>query len=296
MSAQLLKGKEVSKALLKDLQERAKTVTETRGSPPHLAILSIGGDASSQMFLQRELNMCQSAGIECTVEALPENISEQEVIRILNKLGQDINIDGIIIDLPIPKRLDQRRIFDAINPEKDVEGVTTANFGRLFREKSFRHLKQTDILLPCTAIATIQLLLETGVDPQGKNAVVVGRSNIVGKPTAHLLSCLDATVTMCHSLTQDLASHVRLADILVSATGKPRSIKGEWIKPGAIVLDAGIYTKGNTICGDVDFEEAAKVAGYITPVPGGIGPLTVTFLLYNTVISAEQRTRRILNP
>jgi methylenetetrahydrofolate dehydrogenase (NADP+)/methenyltetrahydrofolate cyclohydrolase len=296
VSAQLLKGKKVSKVLLQELQERAKKITESRGSSPHLAILSIGGDASSQIFLQKELDMCQSAGIECTVEALPESISENEVIRILNKLGQDIHIDGIIIDLPIPEKLDQRRIFDAIHPDKDVEGVTTANFGRLFREKSFRKLKQTDILIPCTAIATVQLLLESGIDPQGKNAVVIGRSNIVGKPTAHLLSCLDATVTLCHSKTKDIASHVRRADIVVSATGKPRSIKGEWIKPGAVVLDAGIHSEGNTICGDVDFEAAEKVAGFITPVPGGIGPLTVTFLLYNTVISAEQRTRRILNP
>ncbi len=294
MSAKTLKGTRVSRSLLDDLKERTAKVTEDRGSPPHLAILSIGEDTSSRIFLKRKLDMCRNTGIECTLEALPETISDSEVLRILGKLGKDINLDGIIIDLPIPKHLDSRRITDAIAPDKDVEGVSTGNFGRLFWEKSFSKIKQSDILIPCTASAAIQLLLETGVDPRGKTAVVVGRSNIVGKPTAHLLSCLDATVTLCHSHTADLKSHVRAADIVVSAVGKPRYIRKSWVKPGAIVLDVGVYSKDGTICGDVDYEEVREVAGYITPVPGGIGPLTVTFLLYNTVISAENRTRRIL--
>ncbi|MFH2204289.1 MAG: bifunctional 5,10-methylenetetrahydrofolate dehydrogenase/5,10-methenyltetrahydrofolate cyclohydrolase [Elusimicrobiota bacterium] len=294
MSAVLLKGKKVAQNLLKDLQERSSLVLEKRGSPPHLAILSIGGDPSSQIYLKHKLNACKNAGVECTVEALPQSIKEKDVLRILGKLDQDLNIDGIIVELPMPEHLDARRIIEAIPQEKDVEGVTSANFGKLFREKSFQQLKRADTLIPCTAIATIQLLLETGVDPRGLAAVIIGRSNIVGKPTAHLLSCLDATVTLCHSQTKDLPGLVRRADIVVSAVGKPRFIHGDWLKPGAIVLDAGVYSKGNEICGDVDFESARQVAGFITPVPGGIGPLTVTFLLYNTVISAEQRTRQIL--
>lgn len=295
MSAKILKGTKVSRALREELKGRAAKVTENRGSPPHLAILSIGGDASSKIFLKRKLEMCRVTGIACTVEALPETIKDSEVLRILAKLGKEVNIDGIIIDLPIPGRLDARRIADAIAHDKDVEGVSTVNFGHLFWEKSFSVIRKSNILIPCTAIATIQLLLESGVDPRGKTAVVVGRSNIVGKPTAHLLSCLDATVTLCHSHTTDLKSHVRAADIVVSAVGKPRYIKKSWIKPGAVVLDVGVYSEAKTLCGDVDFENVRKVAGYITPVPGGIGPLTVAFLLYNTVISAENRTRRILD-
>jgi methylenetetrahydrofolate dehydrogenase (NADP+)/methenyltetrahydrofolate cyclohydrolase len=294
MSAQLLKGKQVSRALLKDLHKRAANITNQRGNAPHLAILSIGGNASSKIFLKRKLDVCKDAGVECTLEALPETIGENEVLRIIARLSQDMAIDGIILDLPIPEQLNARRITDAIAADKDVEGVSTGNFGKLFWEKSFRSIKQTDILIPCTAIAAIQLLLETGIDPKGKNAVVVGRSNIVGKPIAHLLSCMDATVTVCHSKTQNLRAHVENADILVSAIGKARLIKGDWIKEGAIVLDAGINNEGTTVCGDVDFENAEKKAAFITPVPGGIGPLTVTFLLHNTILSAEERTRRVL--
>lgn len=294
MSAQLLKGKQVSRTLLKELRERAADVMNRRGDAPHLAILSIGGDPSSKIFLKRKLDMCKDAGVECTLEALPETIGENEVLRIISRLSQDMAIDGIILDLPIPEQLNARRIADAIVADKDVEGVSTGNFGKLFLEKSFRSIKQSSILIPCTAIAAIQLLIETGTDPEGKNAVIVGRSNIVGKPIAHLLSCMDATVTVCHSKTKNLRAHIKNADILVSAIGKARFIKGAWIKKGAIILDAGMNIEGTSVCGDVDFETAEKKAAFITPVPGGIGPLTVTFLLYNTILSAEERTRRVL--
>lgn len=294
MSAQLLKGKKVSERLRHELRARAHAVGESRGSPPHLAILSIGGDPSSEIYLKKKLEGCKETGIECTVEALPAGISEGEILRILHKLGLDPAIDGIIMDVPIPQPLDAQRLTAALPADKDVEGVSAANLGRFYSEKSFERLKDSNILIPCTAIAVIQLLLETGIEPRGKTALVVGRSNIVGRPTAHLLSCLDATVTLAHSRTAELARHVGSADILVAATGRPGLIAGAWIKPGAVVLDAGVNYAGKTMTGDVDFESAKLTAGYITPVPGGIGPLTVTFLLYNTVISAERRLRSLL--
>ncbi|MFH1725112.1 MAG: bifunctional 5,10-methylenetetrahydrofolate dehydrogenase/5,10-methenyltetrahydrofolate cyclohydrolase [Elusimicrobiota bacterium] len=288
----LLKGKPLSDRIRKDLRARAAAVAERRGSPPHLAILAIGGDPSSQIYLKKKLQACKEVGIECTVESLHDAISQAEVLRILHGLGQDATLDGIIIDLPIPESLDAGRLTDAIAADKDVEGVSTWNLGKLYSEKSYESLKASDALVPCTPNAIIHLLLETALDPRGKQAVVIGRSNIVGRPTAHLLSCLDATLTLCHSRTRDLEEHVRRADILVCAAGKPRFVRGEWIKSGAVVLDAGIHREGDTLCGDVDFDAAAERAAFITPVPGGIGPLTVTFLLFNTVVSAERRTKR----
>ncbi|MFC1679063.1 bifunctional 5,10-methylenetetrahydrofolate dehydrogenase/5,10-methenyltetrahydrofolate cyclohydrolase [Elusimicrobiota bacterium] len=295
MSARQIKGKPLSDRLRKELRARAAAVAEERGSPPHLAILAIGGEPSSQIYLKKKLQACKEVGIESTVESLPETISETSILRLLHKLSQDPTLDGIILDLPVPPHLDAGRLTEAISPERDVEGVTTANAGRLCSEKSYSALHGSSLLVPCTPNAIIHLLLETGVDPNGRDAVVVGRSNIVGKPTAHLLCALDATVTLCHSRTRDLKEHVRRADILVSAIGRPHAIKGSWIKRGAVVLDAGVSSSGKTIRGDVEFDKAAKRAAYITPVPGGVGPLTVTFLLYNTVVSAKRRTRRSLH-
>ena len=295
MAAKLLKGKKLSDRLRAELKARAEAVTESRGAPPGLAILSIGGDPASQIFLRNKLQACKEVGVEATVEALHAAISEAEVQRILAALAENPAVDGIILDLPLPEHLDARRLTEAIASDRDVEGVTTANYGRLYTVKSFAALRDSQALLPCTANAVIRLLLETGVDPRGLDAVVVGRSNIVGRPTAHLLSCLDATVTLCHARTRDLAAHLRRADILVSAAGKPRFIRGGALKPGAVVLDAGMNGEGAGLCGDVDFDSAVKVAGHLTPVPGGIGPLTVTCLLENTVLAAERRTRRQLH-
>lgn len=291
MSAALLKGGKVAERLRKELHERALRVAEARGSSPHLAILSIGGAPSAELYLKKKLEACKAAGIECTVEALPAGVAEPEVLRILHRLGQDPLLDGIILDLPVPQHLDALRLTEAIAQDKDVEGVSSANLGKFYAEKSFARLKESEALLPCTAIAIVSLLLETGVEPRGKDALVIGRSTIVGRPTAHLLSTLDATVTLAHSRTRDLARHARAADILVSAAGQAGLVRGDWIKPGAIVLDAGVHRQGRGVRGDCDFESVKEVAGFLTPVPGGVGPLTVTFLLYNTVISAERRSQ-----
>jgi len=203
-------------------------------------------------------------------------------------------VDGILVEQPLPPGFHPARVTEAICAEKDVEGVTTANYGRFCAAKTLADIRVCGAVIPCTADAILQLLLDTGLNVEGLQAAVVGRSNIVGRPTAHLLSCLNATVTLCHSKTRDLPHHLKRADIVVAAIGEARFIKGDWIKPGAIVLDAGIHRSGRDLCGDVEFETASRVASYITPVPGGVGPLTVTCLLDHVVLSAERRTRQSL--
>ncbi len=291
MSAKALRGKPLAEKLLASIRERAARITQLRGSPPRLAILAIGGDSSSQVYLRSKLQACKEAGVETTVEALHAAVPESDVLAILKDLASDATLDGIMLEVPLPKGLDARRIIDAICPDRDVEGVTTTNLGRLYSMKAFAELRSSGVLIPCTAGAAIRLLLETGMDPAGKSAVVVGRSRIVGRPAAHLLTCLDATVTLCHSKTRELASHLSRADIVLSATGVPGLIRGSHLKPGAVVLDAGIHVAGKTIEGDVEHEGAAKKASYLTPVPGGVGPLTVACLLDNVTLSAERRVK-----
>ncbi len=294
MTAKLLTGKSLSNEMVKDLRTRSAIVAEQRGNPPHLAVLGIGGDPSSQIYLRKKLQACKDVGIECTLESLPESISETETLRILRRLGDDPSLDGIILELPIPKHLDSRSLTEAIAPEKDVEGITRKNLGRLYAEKRYEAIEHSDALIPCTPHSIIRLLLETKRNIIGKRAVIVGRSNIVGKPTAFLLSSLDATVTLCHSKTIDLESEVRRADIVVAAAGVPDLICGDWIKKGAIIIDAGTTVVDRKIVGDVE-ASAIEHADWVTPVPGGVGPLTVTFLLYNTVLSAERRTKKALH-
>lgn len=293
MSAQPLKGKPLSDTLRKELRARVRALTEERGTAPQLAIVAVGGDPGSQVFLRKKLEACREVGIESTVESLPAGIAEAKVLRLIQKLGTDPEVDGIIIDLPIPDGLDPRTLAEAIPADKDVEGVTTHNAGRLYAQKSWAALRASSVLVPCTADAIVHLLLETKVDPAGRHAVVVGRSTIVGRPTAHLLSCLDATVTLCHSKTAGLEGYVASADILVCALGRTGALQGKWVKPGAVVIDAGVNTSDGQLVGDIDAGAAARAA-WLTPVPGGVGPLTVTFLLYNTILAAERRTKLTL--
>lgn len=294
MSAQLLKGKPLSDALRRELGARARKLTEDRGTPPRLAIIAMGGDPGSQVYLRKKLEACKEVGVESTLESLPSTITEAKVWRLITKLGADPDIDGIIVDRPVPDPLDAARLVEAIPAEKDVEGVTAQNLGRLYAQKSWEGIKKAEVLVPCTANAIVHLLLEAKVPPAGRHAVVVGRSTIVGRPTAHLLSALDATVTLAHSKTKDLARYVGDADFLVCALGKAGAVKGAWVKPGAVVADAGINSEGGRLVGDLEAGPAAERAAWLTPVPGGVGPLTVTFLLYNTVLAAERRTKKTL--
>lgn len=294
MSAKPLRGGPLADSLRRDLRARALALTEERGTPPMLAIVAVGGDAVSQVYLRKKLEACREVGVEVTVESLPAGTSEAKVARLITSLGQNIDIDGIILELPLPPPLDATLLAEAIPADKDVEGVTAQNMGRLYAQKSWEAIKKAAVLAPCTAYAIVHLLLETKIKIEGSHAVVLGRSSIVGRPTAHLLSCLNATVTLCHSRTLDLKRHVSMADILVCALGKPKGVDGSWVKPDAVVIDAGVNSAEGHLVGDIDAEAAGKRAGWLTPVPGGVGPLTVTFLLYNTVLAAERWTKKTL--
>ncbi|HVE14743.1 MAG TPA: bifunctional 5,10-methylenetetrahydrofolate dehydrogenase/5,10-methenyltetrahydrofolate cyclohydrolase [Elusimicrobiota bacterium] len=297
MKGHLLRGKDPADALRKAARERAARLTDSRGTPPRLAVLAIGGDEAAQVYLRSKLSACRETGIESTVESLPKDATPDEALRVLAGLSHDAEVDGILIDLPLPPHLDARVLTDAIAPEKDAEGVTPVSLGRLYREKSMDGIERSALLVPCTARAVVHLACEglaaAGLgSPSGLEAVVLGRSNIVGRPAAHLLSCLDATVTLAHSRTKDLPQVLRRADIVVAAAGSPGLVRGDWIKEGAVVVDAGITRQGHLIRGDVEFEAAAARAGAITPVPGGVGPLTVAYLLQNVVLAAERAAER----
>ncbi|MBI3297985.1 MAG: bifunctional 5,10-methylenetetrahydrofolate dehydrogenase/5,10-methenyltetrahydrofolate cyclohydrolase [Elusimicrobia bacterium] len=294
MKAKPLSGLPLAEKLRREIKLRAQALAEKRGVPPMLAIVAVGGDAGAQVFLRKKLEACREAGFETTVESLPAGTSEAKVARLIAALGQNADVDGIVLDLPVPEPLDAGRIVEHIPAEKDVEGVTPQNAGRFYAQKSWDEIKKAAVLAPCTAYAIAHLVRETKIDPAGRRAVVLGRSSIVGRPTAHLLSCLDATVTLCHSRSQDLKDLVSSADILVCAMGRPGLVKGSWVKAGAVVVDAGVNAIDGRIVGDIDAEGAAKRAAWLTPVVGGVGPLTVTFLLYNTVLAAERRTKKTL--
>ncbi|MFA6029730.1 MAG: bifunctional 5,10-methylenetetrahydrofolate dehydrogenase/5,10-methenyltetrahydrofolate cyclohydrolase [Elusimicrobiota bacterium] len=291
MSAKLLMGKDVSERLRVGLRARAAAVTEERGTAPRLAVVVVGGDEASQVYLRSKLQACKDSGIEAGVEAIPENVHEGQLLAILRHLGADPEVDGILLEQPLPKGLDLQRVVESIAPDKDVEGITPANLGRFYTAKTLAELRASGALAPCTAESVLQLVLSAVEKPAGLDAVVLGRSAIVGRPAAHLLSCADATVTLCHSRTRDVAAHVRRADIVVAAVGKRAFVQGGWIKPGAIVIDAGTHGSGKDVSGDVDFAAASENAAFITPVPGGVGPLTVTCLLENVVRSAERRAK-----
>lgn len=293
-AAKPLDGRVLAKALLDALPARVAALADQRGEAPRLAILAIGADSPSEAYLKSKLQSCRAAGIETSVHSLPRATTESEALLVLDDLAKNAQVDGIIVEVPLPDQLDVRRLLARIPPEKDVEGVTERNFGRLFSARRIHDLETGGVFVPCTAAAVLRLIETTGMDPKGKEAVVIGRSNVVGKPVAHLLTCLDATVTLCHTKTKDLAAHIRRADILVCAAGKPGLVKGGMLKRGCVVLDAGTTYEGSVVRGDVDPMSAARVAGWLTPVPGGIGPVTTAALLANTVLAAERRTRKRL--
>ena len=289
-TARILDGRALSKQLLERLPARVASLTDQRGEAPLLAIVAIGADSPSEAYLKSKLQACRSIGLETSVHSLPRGTTEAEAFQVLDDLADNLQVDGVLIEMPVPEPLDARRLIDRIPPDKDVEGVTERNFGRLFAARSMAELDKAGVFLPCTAAAIVALLQDSGVEPRGKHAVVLGRSNIVGKPAAHLLSCLDATVTLCHSKTPDLAEHLRRADIVVCAVGRPGVVTGDMLKRGALVIDAGTSYAGGVARGDADFESVRKTAAAVSPVPGGVGPVTTACLLSNAVLAAERRT------
>jgi methylenetetrahydrofolate dehydrogenase (NADP+)/methenyltetrahydrofolate cyclohydrolase len=277
--AQIIDGRARAKELRKSLKERVRVFTERTGHAPGLGVLLVGEDPASAVYVRNKERACEKTGIRSFHHQLPVDISQQQMEECIDKLNADPQVHGILLQLPLPAQLDAEPLLERMLPEKDVDGFHPVNAGRLsVGQPTF---------VPCTALGCVDLLRWSGVTLEGAHAVVVGRSNIVGKPIAQLLLAEGATVTICHSKTRDLAEQVGRAEVLVAAVGRPEMIRGDWIRPGAAVIDVGINRlEDGSIVGDVEFEAAAARAGYITPVPGGVGPMTVAKLMENTLEGA----------
>jgi len=278
--AQLMDGKALSQIVWEETRAAAEAFESEKSRKPVLAVLLVGEDPASKIYVRNKARACKACGIESRVMRLPEDTDEETLLGIIRDLNADPSVDGVMTQLPLPKGLDEGRILAEIDPDKDVDGLHTVNLGRLAAgETGF---------VPCTPQGVMRLLSHYGVDCTGKHAVVVGRSNIVGKPMALLLLAANATVTVCHSRTKDLESYVRDADILVAAIGRPEFIRGEWLKPGCVVIDVGINRTDDGLKGDVDAQGAEEKASLRTPVPGGVGPMTVAMLMHNTMEAARR--------
>jgi methylenetetrahydrofolate dehydrogenase (NADP+)/methenyltetrahydrofolate cyclohydrolase len=282
MTATLLDGNALGQKLRTGFKQRAEELA-TLGTRPGLAVILVGDDPASQVYVRNKVNACAQAGFHSEKHTYPADVSPQTVLDTIVALNADPNIHGILVQLPLPKHFDAEAVLDAIAPEKDVDGFRAENVGAL--------VQGHPCFIPCTPYGAMKFFEDAGISLKGKEAVVVGRSNIVGKPMALLLMHAGATVTVCHSQTRDLKAHCQRAEILVAAVGKPKMITGDMIRPGAVVIDVGINRlPDGKLCGDVDFESAKEVAAFITPVPGGVGPMTITMLLANTLESAERAT------
>lgn len=276
--AKLLMGKEVSARIKGELKLQVEEL-RAKGINPGLAVIIVGDDPASRVYVNNKKKACEEIGIYSEEYALPAETKQEELIKLIEKLNNDTKISGILVQLPLPKGIDEEAVINAINPKKDVDAFHPVNVGKIM-------VGNYDFV-PCTPAGVMELILESGIDPAGKECVIVGRSNIVGKPQAMLLLHNNATVTICHSKTKDLKEKTRNADILVVAVGRPNFITGDMIKPGAVVIDVGINRLENKkLVGDVDFESAEPVADAITPVPGGVGPMTIAMLMKNTVKAA----------
>ena len=271
---QILDGKNFAAEYRLKLAEKVKKLKEESGVVPGLAVVIIGEDPASQIYVRNKMKACEAAGIKSFNVVLPETVSQSEAEREVKNLAENSEVDGIIVQLPLPKRFDEKRILSLIPVEKDVDGLSGENLGRL--------LKGEDSLISCTPYGIIELLKGYGVTFSGKNAVVIGRSNMVGKPIAALLLRENATVTVCHSKTENIKNYTKNADILVAAIGKAKFVTADMVKKGAVVVDVGINRIDGKIYGDVDYENVKDLCSFITPVPGGVGPMTVTMLLQNT--------------
>lgn len=279
MSAQIIDGKAVSASLRQAIKAETAQLSAS-GTTPGLAVILVGDDPASHVYVNNKKKGCAEVGFYSEVYELPASTTQQELLALVEKLNKQENIHGILVQSPLPKHLDEEAVVLAIDPNKDVDAFHPVNVG---------HIMIGDYrFLPCTPAGIMELLKAVDIDPKGKECVVIGRSNIVGKPMAMLLLHAHGTVTICHSRTKDLAEVTRRADILVSAVGKAGFVTADMVKPGAVVIDVGMNRNAqNKLCGDVDFEAVKEVAGYITPVPGGVGPMTITMLLRNTLTAAK---------
>ncbi len=281
MPAQLIDGKAIGAVVRAEIKNRAEAFIARTGITPCLVTVLVGEDPASRVYVRNKGKACTEAGMLSRQIDLPSSHPENELLALVAELNADPTVHGILVQLPLPGQIDESRVIEAIAPEKDVDGFHPVNAGRL--------LSGGSCFVPCTPLGIMKMLDHESVDLKGKHAVVVGRSNIVGKPVALLLLGRHATVTICHSRTRDLPAVVRSADVVVAAVGKPEMIRGDWLAPGAVVIDVGINRlPDGRLVGDVAFEEAKDAAGKITPVPGGVGPMTITMLLHNTLEAATR--------
>lgn len=285
----IIDGKAVAARLREQIAARVQSMFNETGSRPGLAAVLVGNNPASETYVRMKRKACAEAGIESFGHELPADVSQHDLEALISDLNADPRVHGILVQLPLPSPLDEEAVLNRISIEKDVDGFHPINIGRLAMKG------REPLFMPCTPHGCMVLLEEAGVKFSGANAVVLGRSNIVGLPAAMMLLKRNATVTIVHSRTQDLAGHCRQADILIAAVGQPEIVRGDWIKPGAVVIDVGVNRvddssskTGYRLVGDVNFEEAREVAGAITPVPGGVGPMTIAMLLQNTLRSAER--------
>jgi methylenetetrahydrofolate dehydrogenase (NADP+) / methenyltetrahydrofolate cyclohydrolase len=282
MTARLLDGKAIAQALRDNIKTQVAALAAAGRRAPGLAVVIVGQDPASQIYVRNKHVATEGAGMKSVMKVLPETATQQEVLAVVAALNADPTVDGILVQLPVPKHIDSKAVIDAIAVEKDVDGFNPVNIGLL--------AQRTPKLRPCTPYGCMKMLEHAGIDPKGMDAVVLGQSNIVGRPAALELLMRGATVTICHSQTKDLIGHVKRADIIVAGIGKPEFVKGEWIKPGAVVLDVGINRlPSGKVVGDVEFASAAERASWITPVPGGVGPMTIAMLIQNTLEAYQFR-------
>ncbi|MFC1195817.1 bifunctional methylenetetrahydrofolate dehydrogenase/methenyltetrahydrofolate cyclohydrolase FolD [Pasteurella multocida] len=281
MTAQVISGTELSKTIKSQVAQKIETYTQQGKRSPGLVVILVGADPASQVYVGSKRKSCAEIGIQSKSYDLPETTQESELLALIDELNADTTVDGILVQLPLPKHIDSTKVIERITPEKDVDGFHPYNVGRL--------CQRIPTLRACTPYGVMKLLETTGIDLHGKHAVIVGASNIVGRPMALELLLAGCTVTVTHRFTKDLAHHVRQADILVVAVGKPKFIPGDWIKAGAIVIDVGINRQEGKLVGDVEYDVAIEKAEYITPVPGGVGPMTVAMLMFNTLSAYEMK-------
>ena len=278
-------GKETSRKVRAEIAEKVEAL-KARGKVTGLAVVIVGENPASQVYVRNKAKACEEVGIYSEVHALPEATTEEELLALVKQLNHEDKIDGILVQLPLPKHINEERVILAIDPNKDVDAFHPVNTGKI--------MIGNYEFLPCTPAGVMTLLKEYNIEVEGKECVVVGRSNIVGKPQALLLLQKNGTVTVCHSRTKNLADITRRADILVVAIGKAEFITGDMIKEGAVVIDVGMNRKADgKLCGDVEFSSAEAKASYITPVPGGVGPMTITTLLQNTLVASEKRMKKV---
>lgn len=279
----IIDGKEFSKKILEEISNEQKEIVERKNlRPAGLAVIIVGENPASQVYVRNKTRACEKVGFYSETIKLEENISEDDLIKKIEELNEDDKIDGILVQLPLPKHIDELKVINSIKPEKDVDGFSNVNVGKMV-------IGDESGFLSCTPYGIMQLLEGYDIDVDGKDVVVVGRSNIVGKPMAMMLIQKGATVQVCNSRTKDLSKKLKKADIIVVAVGVPRMIKATDVKEGVVVIDVGINRVDGKLCGDVDYEDVAQKASYITPVPGGVGPMTIASLIKNTFISYQRK-------